>query len=171
MTYTVTQVQQLLQELRDRDQKLLYQENLDWEEFNQFSRRCCKVIEEVISQYEEISIPKFGIKTSNNAWLLVQHMDWNRKFQQKYLDIMLKNPDDFDPTNIAYLTDRVLVGRNKPQIYGTQFQNHIEEGVYRPFPTDDPKNVNLRRAEVGLETIEEYAKHWPTADLSDFYNQ
>lgn len=169
MTYTIVQAQELLQEMRDQDQELLNQEFVDFEAFEVYSQKVCEVIKEIIAEHGEISISKFGEVTSNNAWLLVQHMDWNVEFQQEYLDLMMKNPDDYLDSNIAYLTDRVFVNNGKPQVYGTQFQSFPDEDKYRPRPTIDPKNVNQRRNEVGLETIEEYSKNWPTADLSNFY--
>jgi hypothetical protein len=79
---------------------------------------------------------------------------------------MLENPKSFDSIDIAYLTDRVKVNKKEPQVYGTQFQ--FENGVAKPLPTIDPKNINQRRAAVGLETIQEYASIWDSVDLSEF---
>jgi len=171
MSYSIEQVQKLLQELRDKDQEILHSIPVNIKEFDALSKKACEVIKEIISEHGGITISKFGEKTSRNAWLLVQHMDWNVSFQEEYLYIMLDDFVDYYPANIAYLTDRVFVNKGKPQVYATQFQNFPKEGKYRPFPTINPKEVNERRAEVGLEPLEEYAKGWLTADLSDFYNQ
>ena len=171
MGYSILQVQELIQELRDKDQEILHRDLPDTIVFDNLSRKACDLIKEIISEHGGITISKFGEVTSRNAWLLVQHMDWNVSFQEEYLHLMLDDLGDYYPPNIAYLTDRVFVNRGKPQVYATQFQNFPKEGKYRPFPTVDPKLVNQRRAEVGLETLEEYARGWPTSDLSDFYNQ
>ena len=60
---------------------------------------------------------------------------------------------DVDGADVAYLTDRVLVGEKKPQRYGTQL-----EAGFKPCPIDDEKNVDKRRATVGLGPLAEYLK-------------
>lgn len=56
----------------------------------------------------------------------------------------------------ALLTDRVLVHQNKAQLYGTQLKILDGELVFNPIL--DKENVNSRRAEVGLFSLEEYKK-------------
>jgi hypothetical protein len=46
-----------------------------------------------------------------------------------------------------------LVGDNKPQRYGTQ----LDVG-FKPMPIEDEKNVDKRRAAVGLSPLVEYLK-------------
>ena len=170
MNYTIEELKKVIPELREKDQEILFQENYDPEEFTNFSIKCYEIIKEAVESYGAISISKFGGSVSFDAWLLVQHMDKHLDFQEKYLNLMLEDPDDFIPRNIAYLTDRVLSNKGKPQIYGTQFEEG-KGGKMRPMPTIDPKEVNNRRAFVGLEPIEEYATCWDNSDLTDFYNQ
>ncbi len=56
----------------------------------------------------------------------------------------------------AYLKDRTLTIKDKPQIYGTQFDVVDNEVV--PFPIKNPENVDNLRREIGLGTLEEAAK-------------
>jgi hypothetical protein len=58
--------------------------------------------------------------------------------------------------DFAYLTDRVKVNTKQLQVFGTQMQLNESKTSYEPRPLIDPENVNLRRSEIGLETIEEY---------------
>jgi hypothetical protein len=62
----------------------------------------------------------------------------------------------------AYLTDRVLTGQGKKQIYGTQLS--VIEGIIDVQPIEDPANVDKRRKVVGLKSMREYlefgAKMW-----------
>ena len=75
---------------------------------------------------------------SNAAWLLVQHADAEPKFQRKCLDLMTKLPqDEVSQTDLAYLTDRVLLAEGKKQIYGTQFTS--SGGKWEPRPTRGPR--------------------------------
>ena len=90
------------------------------------------------------------------AWLLVQHADHDRAFQKKCLDLLKSQPPgEVHLANIAYLEDRVRVGEERPQLYGTQF--HVDEqGNFGPFPIEDPDNVDQRRKSMKLETLAEY---------------
>jgi hypothetical protein len=58
--------------------------------------------------------------------------------------------------DIAMLTDRILVERGQPQLYGTQFQ--FVDGNLVQDPVDDPDSVAARRVEVGLPPMDEYVR-------------
>ena len=92
------------------------------------------------------------------AWLLIQHADFNLDLQKRGLAMLRAavEADDADPSDLAYLIDRVLVAEGKPQIYGTQLSID-EQGVITPrTPIEDEENVDARRAEMGLGTLEDY---------------
>jgi hypothetical protein len=98
-----------------------------------------------------------GKDGASAAWLLVQHADADPKFQRHCLDLMAKVPKEgISQTNLAYLTDRVLLAEGKRQLYGTQF--HFEGGKWQARPLEDEANVDKRRAEAGLPPLAEYAK-------------
>jgi hypothetical protein len=101
---------------------------------------------------------EIGRQAVHDAWLLVQHADQQPEFQRYCLGLMepLVGDGGVHPQEFAYLTDRVLVADKKPQIYGTQF--HKVNGKMQPRPIRDEKNVDKRRAAIGLSTMEEYAK-------------
>lgn len=54
------------------------------------------------------------------------------------------------------LQDRVEMLNYRPQIFGTQIQ--FRNGVYFLYKVVDEPNLNKRRKEIGLNTIEEYLK-------------
>ncbi|MBS0204248.1 MAG: hypothetical protein JSS49_15200 [Planctomycetes bacterium] len=98
-----------------------------------------------------------GKDGANAAWLLVQHADSDPKFQRRCLDLMTKLPkDEVSQSNLAYLTDRVLLAEGKKQLYGTQFTS--VDGMWKPRPLEDEANVDKRRAEVGLPPLAEYSR-------------
>jgi hypothetical protein len=98
-----------------------------------------------------------GKDGADAAWLLVQHADADTKFQRRCLDLMAKLPKgETSQSNVAYLTDRVLLAEGKKQVYGTQFTS--VNGKLKPRPIEDEANVDKRRAQVGLPTLAEYAK-------------
>ena len=111
---------------------------------------------EIVAEIGWPTISKVGSQASYVAWLLVQHADHDREFQQSCLALMKAQPaDEVSKQNIAYLEDRVLVGQGQPQIYGTQFYTNVQ-GELVPRPIEDSENVDKRRAEVGLNTLAEY---------------
>jgi hypothetical protein len=59
-------------------------------------------------------------------------------------------------TDLAYLTDRVLLAEGQPQEYGTQMSG-TEEG-WAPKNLRDPDNVDARRAAVSLGPVSEYSE-------------
>jgi hypothetical protein len=98
-----------------------------------------------------------GKDAANAAWLLVQHADADPKFQRQCLDLMAKAPkDEVSQTNLAYLTDRVLLAEGKKQLYATQLTS--ADGKWVPRPLEDAANVDKRRSEVGLPPLDEYIK-------------
>jgi hypothetical protein len=58
--------------------------------------------------------------------------------------------------SVALLTDDVLNGEGKPQLYGTNFD--IKDGKLALSKTQDPARLNARRRKLGLMSIHEYAK-------------
>jgi hypothetical protein len=101
---------------------------------------------------------KVGSHASQMAWLLVQHADHDRAFQQTCLALMkAQAAGEVSPANIAYLEDRVRVAEGRPQIYGTQF--YVDEaGNVGPRPIEDPDHVDERRQAVGLQPLTDYAR-------------
>jgi hypothetical protein len=103
------------------------------------------------------TITDIGKDGFNAAWLLVQHADADRPFQKQCLELMEKLPrNEVIPSNVAYLTDRVLVADGKKQKYGTQFTQ--VDGKHQPQPIEDEANVDKRRKELGLSTMAEYTR-------------
>jgi hypothetical protein len=163
-------VETVISELEDRvkiDQEMRTRtEKVPFDEWVATDTESASLVKKIIAEHGPVTIEKFGKKASNNAWLLVQHADHDLPFQKEYLNLMVQNSNSFNASDIAYLTDRVKVNSNEPQIYGTQF--YFENGFNKPRPTIDPKNVNERRAKMGMGTIQEYSSYWNKVDLSDF---
>ncbi len=102
------------------------------------------------------TISLVGKKASHAAWLLVQHADDDVGFQKTCLRLMKKNSTDISTANIAYLTDRVLVGEDKKQLYGTQYiRSKDRPDIWVPHPISNAANVDFRRKKMGLQTLQE----------------
>lgn len=92
-------------------------------------------------------------------FLVFQHADLET--QVKYFPLLQESVDKGESSKsyAALLKDRILMRQGKKQIYGSQvvFNN---TGGQEFYPIEDEQNVNLRRAKVGLQPIEEYAKYF-----------
>ena len=65
-----------------------------------------------------------------------------------------------DPSNLAYLTDRVLCAKGQPQRYGTQFWSGPDgTGPLQPRPVEDREQLDEWRAAVGLRPFADYERH------------
>ncbi len=113
-------------------------------------------LKQIVSTQGWPPISKIGRDGAQNAWLLVQHADLDPAFQEQVLALMRTAvaKGEASGANLAYLTDRVRVAQDKPQVYGTQF--HEVDGVLEPRPIEDVAHVDERRAGVGLGTMQEY---------------
>jgi hypothetical protein len=96
-----------------------------------------------------------GERGAHAAWLLVQHADLDRAFQKQCLALLERAVAEGEATPIdyAYLYDRVAVGEQRPQRWGTQFGG---DGL--PEPIEDGEHVDDRRKAIGLGTMADYAE-------------
>jgi len=116
-----------------------------------------KWLKGIVEKHEWPAVTLVGKDGVNAAWLLVQHADAEPQFQRHCLDLMVRLPkNEVSRSNLAYLTDRVLLAEGKKQVYGTQFT--FVEGKWKPRPLEDEANVDKRRAEAGLPPLAEYVK-------------
>ena len=116
------------------------------------------MLKKIYKEYGFLGFEEVGKQGSGNFWLMMQHCDSDPKFQEEVLSEMKKHIErkNANPSNYAYLIDRVNVNTGKPQVYGTQMNLNKDQTSYEPKPVIEPENLNKRREEVGLGTIEEY---------------
>lgn len=101
-----------------------------------------------------------GNQGNTTLFLVIQHSD--QAVQEKYLPMMREAvaKGNARPSSLALLEDRVALGQGKKQIYGSQIGRNTETGEFYVSPLQDPDNVDKRRAEVGLGTLQEYVSNW-----------
>ncbi|HUR08016.1 MAG TPA: DUF6624 domain-containing protein [Nonomuraea sp.] len=83
--------------------------------------------------------------------LLAQRADHDLDFQRRCSELLRDAVDQGKGMRrqLAYFVDRVRVGEERPQVYGTRY--HSPGGVLRPRPIEDHDGLDDRRARVGLE--------------------
>jgi hypothetical protein len=116
-------------------------------------------IKDVINTYGWVGPDEVGKKGAQTIFLVIQHAD--SLTQVTYFPIMQEavRKGKAQPQHLALLEDRILTNQGKEQIYGSQVRAN-DKGKYEFFPIKDEPNVNKRRASVGLDPLEEYAKNF-----------
>ena len=111
-------------------------------------------IEGLIAKYGWMGPRKVGFRGSRAIYLVVQHA--GLPVQEKYLPLMRKAAKlgNASMDDLAFLEDRVLIRQGRMQIYGSQMKT--VDGHSYPIRLKDPKNVDIRRFNVGLEPMSQY---------------
>jgi len=101
-----------------------------------------------------------GEQGNTTLFLVIQHS--NIETQIKYLPMIREavNNGKAQGSSLALLVDRVALRQGKRQIYGSQIGRDAETQSFYVLPLDDPDNVDIRRATVGLEPLAYYINHW-----------
>ena len=103
---------------------------------------------------------KIGTRGNSTLFFVIQHADLNA--QTKYLPMITKavKNGNLPKRQYAMFYDRLVLRQGKRQIYGTQLA--MSKELKKPYvlPLDDVKNVDKRRAEMGLNTMQENLNRW-----------
>jgi hypothetical protein len=112
-------------------------------------------LRQVIRQHGWPGLRLVGDQGGKDAWLLALHADADLAFQREALDLLIEAVDQGDAPawQVAYLADRVLLHRGRPQRYGTQFQR--VDGEWQPIRVEDPDAIDRRRTQLGLPPFAE----------------
>ncbi|MGN7787680.1 DUF6624 domain-containing protein [Niabella sp. 22666] len=117
-------------------------------------------VKKIISTHGWPGPDKVGEQGARAIFLVIQHAD--SLTQVTYLPLLREavKKGKARPQHLALLEDRILTKQGKKQIYGSQLTQSGSERKSVFFPIADEANVNKRRAAVGLEPIEDYAKRF-----------
>ncbi|WP_435137180.1 DUF6624 domain-containing protein [Formosa sp. A9] len=101
-----------------------------------------------------------GKRGTSTLFLVIQHA--NQEAQEKYLPLIEKSVADnnLPKRQYAMFYDRLLLRRGERQIYGTQLAINNELKTPYVLPLEDPTNVDMRRAQMGLNTMQENLNRW-----------
>lgn len=114
-------------------------------------------VESLIARYGWMGRSFVGDKANSALFLVIQHADLET--QLKYVDLLQHSVEagESKASNLALMQDRILMRQGKNQLYGSQVV-YSKTGEQMFYPIEDEKNVNIRRAKMGLQPLEEYAK-------------
>jgi hypothetical protein len=103
------------------------------------------------------TIPKYGAEADSAAWHLVQHADREPSFQREMLvKLQALPPGHTNGRRLGTLFDRVARAEGRLQKFGTQGQ--CKDGQWTPFESEDPVDLDKRRASLGMAPIAEHMK-------------
>ena len=90
---------------------------------------------------------------------VIQHAD--NEIRLKYLPLMKQAvlEKKLAPRFLVRAEDRIATEAGEPQIYGGQMKYYPETKSFNVWPVYDPVNIDKRRAEIGLEPIQEFLKN------------
>jgi hypothetical protein len=117
------------------------------------------LVEKLIALYGWPGKSFVGASGNYTVFLVIQHA--GLATQEKYFPLMQASVDagESRPADLAYLQDRILMQQGKKQLYGSQIVFN-KTGGQELYPIEDERNVNIRRAKMGLQPLEEYAEHF-----------
>ncbi|PHR28536.1 MAG: hypothetical protein COA36_06580 [Desulfotalea sp.] len=111
---------------------------------------------EIIKRYGWPTLGLVGEKGSDAMFLIVQHSVLDEAFMQSCVPLLAEQVSNKEAkgSQLAFLQDRTLMQKNKPQLYGTQ---HIENenGKIVPYHIENAEEVDQNRLKLGLESLKE----------------
>ena len=139
------------------------------EKMNEVDEKNLKRVIEIIDEYGWPGISSVGEKGNIAVWMVIQHGDRHPEIQKKYLPLLIESAEKGESrkSDAAYLEDRVRVNHGEKQIYGSQMILNEKTGKYEPQPIEDEKNVDKKRAEMGLPPLADYLKLFENKPGSD----
>jgi len=117
-------------------------------------------IKKILNERGWLGTDIIGFYGNLTLFLVIQHSDIET--QKKYLPMMREavNKGNAKASDLALLEDRVALRKGEKQIYGSQIGQDTKTGEYYVLPLIDPDNVDERRAQVGLPSIQVYLDHY-----------
>jgi hypothetical protein len=114
-------------------------------------------LKEIVARHGWLTPALVGKDGVEAAWLILQHSP-DYAWQEQMLPVLERAAvaGEIRRTDVALLTDRVLVHRGKPQRYGNSFS--FKDGRLVADPIEDIGGLDVRRAAIGLPPMREYVR-------------
>jgi hypothetical protein len=117
-------------------------------------------VSRILTEYGWPDKKTIGERGTTTLFFVIQHAD--QSTQEKYLPMIEKAMEDnnLPKRQFAMFYDRLVLRRGERQVYGTQLASSKELKLPYVLPLADPKNVDSRRAQMGLNTMQENLNRW-----------
>ncbi len=129
-----------------------------WSLINKQDSICRNKLVQIIDTHGWLGKSSVGMKANQAIWLIMQHSEL--AIQKKYLPLLKESVanGESEGWHLAFLEDRILMYSKEKQKYGTQAVWNKETKKTHIYPIENVSEVNKRRREIGLKSIEYYAK-------------
>jgi hypothetical protein len=146
-------IRKTLEQVLAKDQDLRLTSS-DYAAMMQRDKENLVIVSSIIDSLGWIGKDKIGSTANVALFLVIQHSD--KLTMEKYLPVMKKAVADgkASKSQLALLIDRVEVLNNRPQVYGSQ--GSVKNGIFILDSIVDIKNVELKRTEMGLDSLNHY---------------
>lgn len=117
-------------------------------------RRHAARLREIIAEHGWPDRDLAGPDGTLAAWFIAQHAIGEPGFQRLALKLVREKVKlgKVPAAQEAFLLDRIAMYEGRPQRYGTQ-SLPCPDGRYRRWTTEDPENLNARRAAMGMPPV------------------
>ncbi|AFL81233.1 hypothetical protein Aeqsu_1753 [Aequorivita sublithincola DSM 14238] len=115
-----------------------------------------KELIDILDKYGWLGISQVGRLANGTQWSVLQHGTVASK--EKYAPLLKASVLNNESQAIHYarLIDRMLLNSDRLQLYGTQINYATHTPTF--YELKDPEFVDKRRNELGLDSIEEFAR-------------
>lgn len=141
---------EILEDVYNKDQSGRSEGNFQNDKTNQ------QIVASIIEHCGFPTIQEHGYTSVQAVFLVIQHAGKN--YRVKYFPLVQQAVErgDLQASIVALMEDRMLMDQGKKQKYGSQVIKQMGSDKWEVHPIEDPANVNRRRAQVGLEPLEDY---------------
>ena len=151
---TLPQLRDELMKMGELDQAVRHRaEQGDFKDWAATDAKNQQRLKQIVEQYGWPSYAMVGQDGAFAAWLLAQHSDSDKPFQNKVLALMepLVDAGQASGKEFAYLYDRT----HYPQRFGTQ-GTCVNRGEWLPFDIEEIGGLEARRMKAGMPTMAVY---------------
>ena len=157
----ISEIKKTILKYAKEEQKLRFSDDICWTKLKEIDLRNQAFLKDVIKEHSGIIFnpQSMGAEFVRNCWLIVQHSDNDIRFQEKCLELMKSN--NCPAVHIAYLTDRVMVGRAQARYAGKNICRAFDkQEYYTQWCLDNdtkqyhvPPNLDLKKLAAKRQTI------------------
>lgn len=148
-----------LRKMRDRDQAGIKAANGDPSKVEPVFRQNLVRLKEIVKESGWPTQNLVGEEGAQGAWMIVQHADFDPKYQREVLDILkpLSTKGEIHPEQYPLLLDRVAKNAGEPQTYGSQ-GHCVAPQTWEPYFIKDVENLDIRRSAAQLASFDTYKR-------------
>ena len=147
-----------IEQLFKADQAVREKNEVDMEKMSQTDRELRAPLEAIFAKYGVPTYRMVGPQAASGFITMIQHQ--SPEFRLRVLPKLKANvaAGEADPGSYAMVFDRSQTDAGKKQMYGENLICDSEHPKLHTAPIEDERNVNQRRAAIGLMRLELYAQ-------------